>query len=313
MTPLQQDILRTILYFDIFKHPLDATEIYRFLPSDSTSPALVGQACRTQPLASFLSSDDTYFSVAGKRGHEGFVQARQEKERRARRYWRIARFMAHIIRLFPFVRCVCVSGELSKGVAASSGDIDFFIITSRNRLWISRTLLILFKKLVLMNRKKFFCLNHFISEDYLPARKKTIYDAMEIATLVPLSDYDLYLRYWKTNAWVRRLLPNATAHPGNLAGEIRGGMFQRILEVPFRGTLGDRLDLWLMKLWSGIWRKRYPEYTEEKRNELFHCSRGLSTSYVGNFLPKILMQYRQRIEAFRNHLTAGESEWLKSS
>jgi hypothetical protein len=69
---------------------------------------------------------------------------------------------------FPFVRAVGISGSLSKKYADEKADIDFFIITKSNRLWISRTVLHAFKKLTfLVGQQHFYCMNYFIDENAL--------------------------------------------------------------------------------------------------------------------------------------------------
>ena len=303
LTKLQEDILRTILYFDVFHHPLTADEVYRFLPSNSTTPGEILTACQRPPLSTFIQSDGTFYSPASNGELLRLAQERLRKEQRARRYLSIARFMARLIRRFPFVRGVCISGELSKGVASAKGDIDYLIITANDRLWIARTLLILFKKIFLLNRKKFFCLNHFVSERSFEYGNHSLYAALEVATLIPLTDYDRYLEYESANSWIREVLPNFVVNSGDGLIEFkRGSLVQRILEFPLRGAFGGQLDGMLMGYWKRVWKRRYPEYTEEQRASLFQCKNDVSTSYVGDFLPKVMTQYRMRLAAF--HLKA---------
>ena len=45
-----------------------------------------------------------------------------------------------LLKLIPFIRWVCVSGSLSKGVMEEDSDIDFFIIVQKNRLWMVRAI-----------------------------------------------------------------------------------------------------------------------------------------------------------------------------
>ncbi len=297
-TRYQKDILRTILYFDVFHHPLTADEVYRYLPSDSTSPEKISAEFHKAPLSSCIRSEAGFYSFSRNGGPADIFEERVLKEKRARRYRTVARLMARIIRRFPFVRGICLSGELSKGVASKNGDIDYLIITANDRLWIARTTLILFKKFFLFNRKKFFCLNHLVSERSMAAQERTLYAALEIATLIPLSDYDRYLSYLEANSWIREYLPNSRAHKGDwIVMSRRESLLQRVAEYFFRGRLGDRLDSLLNEYWKKVWKKRYPEFTDEQRMSLFRCEKDASTSYVGNFLPKIMNQYRMRLEA----------------
>ena len=79
-----------------------------------------------------------------------------------------------------------ISGSLSKGYYDDDGDIDFFIITSPKRLWIARTFLILYKKIFLLNSRKYFCVNYFISSNALEIEEKNIFTATELTTLLPM-------------------------------------------------------------------------------------------------------------------------------
>ncbi|MGB2867323.1 MAG: hypothetical protein WBD36_02635 [Bacteroidota bacterium] len=292
---LQKDILRTLLYFDIFNHPLTAKEIYSFLPSNSTTASAVEQACSSEPLHEVITHEGPYFRLRS--AGEDIVADRRTKESRAARLWRIAVFMSHIIRRFPFVRAVFVSGELSKGVASQDSDIDFVIVTAEGRLWICRTLLILFKKMFLLNSKKFFCLNHFVSADHLEAEDRNVYTATEIATLQPLYNLELFRQYQRVNEWIQTYLPNAsTISHSPIRNDHRRLLMQRFLESLILSSVADKVDPWLLQRWKMVWRKRYPELPTERRSRLFKSSLYLSTAYGQDFLTQILTRYRDRLE-----------------
>ncbi|MEZ5195381.1 MAG: hypothetical protein R2764_02960 [Bacteroidales bacterium] len=74
---------------------------------------------------------------------------------------------------FPYVRGISLSGSLSKGYIGDDPDIDYFIITKENRLWLSCTMLIAFKKIFLFNSCKYFCVNYFIDTNNLEIEEKT--------------------------------------------------------------------------------------------------------------------------------------------
>lgn len=294
---LQKDILRTILYFDIFHHPLRVDEIYRYLPSNSTSPAEIAAACRVVPLREVLREENGFVFLGERKNGNDPVAERLAKEDRARTYWRVARMVASIIRRFPFVRGVFVSGELSKGVASPHGDIDFFVVTAPRRLWIARTLLIFFKKTFLLNKKKFLCLNHFVTESYFDVEERNIYTALEIATLIPLYNHTLLQEYLRHNSWVSDLLPNVFVRAARSECPPRSSILQRILELPMRGGWADRFDELLMRFWKSTWDRRYGQVPPEKRSSLFRCTRDISTAYAGDFLSRILEEYKERLAA----------------
>ncbi|MEX2190880.1 MAG: hypothetical protein WEB33_09305 [Bacteroidota bacterium] len=297
-SPLQQDVLRTILYFDVFHYPLSPREIYEYLPSNSTSPAEVHKACVNVPLTFLLREDAGLYYLPQVSGERDPVLDRRENEQRAKRFMRIARVMGWIIRQFPFVRGVGVSGELSKGVVSPDGDIDFIVVTARRRVWVTRTLLILFKKVFLFNRKKYFCVNHFIAEDYFAVPEKNRYIALEIATLAPLFNASFFRRFVDHNSWIRTYFPNIQSVHTEDALDVPQGIFQKILELPLRRAFGDRLDEYLMGRWRSIWRRRYRHLSDDKLRELFRTEESISTAYAGDFLSQILQEYSKRLAAF---------------
>jgi predicted nucleotidyltransferase len=97
--------------------------------------------------------------------------------------WKLAGIVTHVIKRFPFVRGVFVTGSLSKNSSDSSSDLDFMVITRKGRLWIARTLLMLFKKIFLLNSYKYFCINFLLSEDNLEIEDKNVFTATEVMTV----------------------------------------------------------------------------------------------------------------------------------
>lgn len=297
LLPHEQSILRVLLYFNIFDHPLTVEEIFSFLPSDRVSLEDLGYLLRSGSLMQFVRSRGRYFFLHTT--SDACVDERLEKERFAERRVRTALRVARMIRLFPFVRAVMLSGELSKGVASKNSDIDFVIVTRRRRLWISRTILIFFKKIFLLNSKKYFCLNYFISEDRLDVDLRNIYSATEIATLKPLSNASSYAEYIRANGWIRSFFPNWTMANQPDVEEIAGqSRVQRVLESFIPERIGDRMDAWLLDRWRTLWRKRYPDLTEEERRHKYRSDKSLSTAYGNDFQQKVLAQYAYRLRHY---------------
>ncbi|MBI4428932.1 MAG: hypothetical protein HY562_07420 [Ignavibacteriales bacterium] len=297
LSPLQRDILKTLLYFDIFNHPLTVEEIYRFLPSNSTSPSTIREACHQQPLSTLVKEDEGFYAL---RANAASTRSeRRIKEFNARRLWKVAQWMGAIISHVPFVRAVGISGELSKGVAGAKADIDFFIITTAHRLWICRTLLILIKKTLLLNSKKYFCLNLFISEDHLHVEVRNQYSATEVATLRPVRNMFLYDRYLEENVWISDFFPNWKKSLSDIGSVSNSrSVLQRILELPFDNMAGNKIDTWLMNRWRNLWRRRYPHLNEEQRDRLFRCRSFISTAYGEDFLSKVIDSYNSRLRKF---------------
>jgi len=297
MSQVHAHILRTLLYYDIWSHPLTARELFTYLPVNSMTFADFEKHLVSARECGIVEQCQGFYYIKGKT--PDVVTRRGTMEAHAKYMWTKARISMHVIRRFPFVRAVMVSGDLSKNVTGPGSDIDFFIITEPDRLWITRTLLILFKKTFLLNSKKYFCLNSFITSDNLELDERNIFLATEVATLKPLYNTEMFQRYMAANRWVMEYFPN-----WNIAQDTadslyeRPGIVQRLLEFPFRFLPADTIDTYLLRKTKQLWEKRYPEFDEETRNRVLRCTKKESRAYIGNFQDRILGLYQQRLQAY---------------
>jgi len=293
---LEADVLRTLLYFDIFRYPLTAAEIYRFLPSNSTSPEEIERCAKKARLKSVIRKSASYYQL--KSTDEGAVGERVRNEARARTYWRIAVVFGRLVGMFPFVRGVFVSGELSKGVARKGSDIDFVVVTAEGRLWICRTLLVLFKKLFLFNSRKFFCINHFLTVDHLEVSDRNFYTAVELATLRPVVNGPLLARLLRANAWLSGFLPNINlGEDGRPLSLSPLTPLPKTMNLPAPSSLMNNIEGFLLSEWKNVWKKRYSGLSENQRNRLFRSTPFISTAYGEDHLRRISDEYNRRLRA----------------
>ena len=149
----------------------------------------IENALKELTLRGLIQTDDGFFFL---NHNAASVMRRREGEIAAAGAFITAKRFSRIISNFPFVRAVAISGSLSKNYIDDSSDIDYFIITSQGRMWVARTLLVLYKKIFLFNSHKNFCVNYFLSEDSLLVPDRNIFTATEISFLVPTYNYTLY-------------------------------------------------------------------------------------------------------------------------
>lgn len=294
MAGLPGDVLGTLLYFDLWAHPLTVVELYLFLPSDSLSFGDFERRLRALAAQGRVGEECGFYFPPG--GGAPQVRRRLARQRHAEILWPRARKAAALIRRFPFVRGVFVSGDLSKNATDDGSDVDFFIITEPGRVWIARTLLILFKKVFLLNSRKYFCLNSFIAADHLRLDEQNIFCAIEIATLVPLVNPPLLEAYREANAWLYGYLPNMRGRffPPRSAPGPRSRI-QRALEGLLALLPCNRLDCFLQGRTKRHWKHRYPGYDTATHERVFRSTRGESRAHVGNFQERILRLYNARL------------------
>lgn len=253
-------ILETLKYFDIFQHPLYSHEIHKFLNNEITSEFLQSALARMVQEKSIYKVGEL-FSL---KNDPQIFEKRLNGSNCATKRMNEAYAAGNIISSFPFVKCVCISGSLSKGYADENSDIDFFIITDSNRLWIGRTLLHLFKKVTfIINRQHSFCMNYFIDESMLCLEEQNIFTATEIATLIPINNQELYLKLQLANEkWVRNIFPNFKPKANKQSTMLdKKKWLTRLSERLLNTMWPEQLNIKLMKLTDKKWRNKW-----EKKN-----------------------------------------------
>ena len=249
---VKQDILATLSYFDIFDYPLTQTEIAQFLKTTYHHEEFV-EDLQNLVMENWIYKLDEFYSL---QDNYSLVSRRREGNMQARAMLKTAEKVAGFLSRFPFVKGVAVSGSLSKNFADENSDIDFFIITEKNKLWIARTFMHCAKKIAILFKKEdFFCMNYYIDEEMLQIKEKNIYTATEIATLLPLRGIQVFKEFFKQNAWSKVYLPNHSLRVSHVE-EVKDHFFKKAIEFIFRNLFGDLLDHLLMKLSIYQWSKK---------------------------------------------------------
>lgn len=302
MEELKKNIIKTLLYYDIFSHPLKTDEIYSFLPRNSIAKNDVANFLRESAFAGSVpyGEKDGYYYIKPSVDN---VTRRIEKEQYSLKMWKRAAMVTHIIKRFPFVRAVMVTGSLSKNSSDHTSDLDFMLITANNRLWIARSMLMMFKKIFFMNSYKFFCINYYVTENNLTITERNIFTATEIATIKATYNTELLERFIKANDWVKEFFPNYNLcdpmlHTSGCRVNNRKSKVQRVLEFFFPGRLAARLDNKLMNMTRKHWKKKYPHLQSSERNHMFKSTESVSKTHPGNMQKKILGMYERRLQEY---------------
>ncbi len=246
-----QSILKTLAYFNVFNYPLKKEEIISFLDAGFS-------ATEMDEAFGFLVNEKLIFRVDefyALYDNPFLAQRRKKGNERSVKQLRIAAKVAGLLSRIPYVRGVAVSGSLSKNFADDGSDIDFFIITAKDRLWIARTFMHLFKKLTyLAGKQHWFCMNYYVDETALEIREKNIFTATEVITAVPLRGDSIFRDFITANEWSKKYYPNYRGT--RQSKKIRKGFMKPVAERMLNNRIGNRLDNWLMKLTVKRWLKK---------------------------------------------------------
>lgn len=299
MSEIKKNILATLAYFDLFNYPLTSDEMLLYLPV-KCEQAEFEQAVMLLVIDRLIYRFDKFYTL---KNDYFLIERRIRGNVKAEEMISMAKKVSGLLIRFPYVRGIAISGSLSKNFADEDSDIDFFIITAKNRLWIARTLMHCFKKFTfLVNRQDYFCMNYYIDEQDLQIHEKNIYTAIETATLIPLHGDTVFEQFYNANSWSRQYLPNKCLRL-TTAKELKKLYLKRFVEMLFNNRLGNAIDNLMMKITEKRWlKKKQQKKLNTKGNVLCLDSgkhyakpdpRNFQTNLIGKYQHKVsqLLEY----------------------
>lgn len=290
------DVLRLVLYFDIFQHPLREAELVRLVDPgqpDRVHDAVVGLVARGEL--------DLRRSHVFRPGRKDLIGRRNERAANAERLWPYARLASQALARLPFVRGVLVTGSLSKGSTAPGDDVDFMVLTAPGRVWTLHSSLQVLRRSLPRPLRDLFGSNYLLAEDRPLIGDRNLFTAIELATAVPMVGPEACARLMKANDWVRRFVPGldwcverALAAPPLPAGVRR-------VEDRLPAGLLDRAEPLARRAWGGFWSRKYAWLDASLRQERFKQGEEVAATLLNDYRDYVLGEARRRMEAVGLH------------
>lgn len=278
-------------YFDIFNFPLLAEELVPALNPEEVN----GLSDRLSELVAvgLVYQSGPYFAL-----RKSIIENNKRPEIKdlLSHFFRKAEKYSKKISKFPFVRAVFISGSLSKGWADAETDVDYFIVTEPGRLWVARTLLVLYKKVFLFNSRKYFCVNYFVDTANLEIPDKNVFTATELCFLKPMVHPEWLGVMARANGWVEAYYPGWGALAGNqsLPAAAKPGLLERML----RGGLGEWLDRRAFRFTVWFWKRKFRDFDETSFDLHLRSRKNVSKHHPNGFQTRVLQAYQEKIQNF---------------
>jgi hypothetical protein len=219
---IKKEVLKTIIWFDLFSHPLSSFEVFKYLRIKTSY----------QEVLFFLQELSSDGLISKKSGFYFLPDRDNLPEDRIKRFnffkkkKKRAVFFTKIISIFPFVQGVFVSNVIGDHNLKEGSDIDLLIISSSGKIWTCRFFCALIAKIFglrpnIKTKKDKICLSFYIDIENIEMEKFL------------LNDEDLYFIYWilglepiffrkdvlslflKGNLWINNFLPNTNFYFDN--------------------------------------------------------------------------------------------------
>jgi hypothetical protein len=213
---LKKSVLKTLVYFDLFYYPLTAYETWQYLP-EKTDFLTCKKTLDSLVKENKISEKESFYFLKNK---ENLINYRNKRYHFANRKIKIARRTIKLFSYIPWLKFVALSNLIGRHNMRDGSDIDLFIITSKNRLWLSRffcagLMKLLNKRPNKKTKRDKICLSFYIDEanlnieDLSLKNKDDYYFYYWLVGLYPLYDKNAYHYFLiNNNQWLKKYLPN---------------------------------------------------------------------------------------------------------
>lgn len=291
---VERAIYKTIIYADIFDFPLTKDELWRFLVTDQNQKIkLMLFEPMLKNLSSKISFKNGFYFL---KNREELIKLRLQRKKESKIKLKIAKNIINSLSFIPTILLVGISGNLSIMNADKNDDIDLFVITRKNTLWLTRLMIILLLgfsgKLRRRGEKDVvnkICLNMIISEDALclPKKRQDLFTAHEIMQMRPIFERNnAYQKFIVANSWVKNFLPNSLNTKRLRNEDIKRRKKSLNIFLVILDSLTKNLQLWYMK----------KHITSETITDNFLALHPLDHK------TKVLKEYRKRLKTYQINL-----------
>ncbi|HUW21227.1 MAG TPA: hypothetical protein VMW41_01030 [Candidatus Bathyarchaeia archaeon] len=303
MDILAENILKSVSYADIFDFPLTAEEITRYLISSTKFNRQEVEFTAGSLYPGLLGIHKGYFFL---KNRKLIISGRLRRQEFSQRKLALGRKLACLLRIVPWIQAVLLTGNVAWKNADSGDDIDWLIITDKNRLWLSRLFAVLILQLLGIRRRpedkevnNKICLNLFLTKDNLvvPESKQDLFTAHEILQAKPLwQRQQVYLDFIRVNAWAQKYLANAYSNivcrQSRSSLKSRNSLCFKVSGEFFRPL--SKIGGWLLDYAEQIvfnWQKKY--MSGRRTIETVEVSRAFF--HPANIRNWVMAEYRKRL------------------
>lgn len=261
---IERSILKVVCYFDIFDFPVTLMEIWKWLDQ----PASLSQVKRVLAgdfLAAKLESQAGFYYLAGR---QSLVLFRRERYLLAHNKFKHARRIVQIIRHFPWLKAVAVSGSLAYQNPKPTGDIDILVIADSDKVWGLRWWVVSFLKIFdlrpnVKTKQNKICPSFFIDSqssdlsfiDHYFQERHFNYWLYQFSFI-----YGQSADFYHHNLWLRDIFPNSFSSQNVTWRRIEDNFISLALSAVWTWLL--KLDFWqkiLQKIQLQIMPQNYLE------------------------------------------------------
>jgi len=212
---IKKSALFTIKFFGLLNYPLTTREVHKYLFNQESLLKETDWALKELIQQNQLDKEGDYWVLPNQ---QKLAKQRKLKQKISNRLRKRLKFVGWIFKITPYIRTVAICNNLAFNNAGPDSDIDLFIITRSEGVWISRFISTVLIQLLGLRVKNLdydpgkICLSFYLADNALRlkriAQDPDPYLLFWIATLDPIYNQGIFSRFLLANQWALKHFPN---------------------------------------------------------------------------------------------------------
>jgi len=212
---LTAKIVSHVCYRDVFNAAVSIDNLKKWLLPKNSSLEEFSKAIEQLKKEELIEEKNGYLVSYG---NIDLINQQEEKNQLTEKLITKGEKFLNLFAKLPFVKFIGISGSLAadnptldkNGLNKGKVDMDLFVISTANTLWILFLIERIFSNLhKLIFRHHFYCFNYVTDESFLEIHNKNFYTATEIVNMKPVYDDGIYHLFLQQNVWHRLFYANS--------------------------------------------------------------------------------------------------------
>lgn len=294
---LKKNIVETLIFHQLLNIPcLTLFEIYKYLISPSETNILdVYNTLSDNSLSRLIRSKNGFYYLNNeKNAFETRILAAKISSQKIKKAKKIGNFLKFI----PLIKSIAISGSVSAHSANPESDIDFFIISKKNRIWFSRFLTVFLTQIIGQRRHKNIikdkiCLNIYIADETEKYPIQNMANGQIISKTLPIYNKIVLTEFLNRNKWIAAHLSN---FKNNVIQKIKPPEMESVADKK-NSLIGNVLEDFMAKIFS----KRILNKTPDAKPPfLVMNSAALLFHYPRSKNEEVMAKYKEAVALYQN-------------
>lgn len=193
-------ILKTIRLANFFESAFTKRQVFEYLPDSMSETEFHYSLLQLEIENEILIENEYVFENSGQTNCH-------EKRRWSQSIFKKNKKYISLISFLPWIKFIGLTGANAFESCKKTDDVDMFIVTQKNRLWLTYIFIVILSKL--LGKRNILCVNYLVDTENLKINQKSYYNAVQLIQMKSIFNADYKEKIINNNKWIFDFIPNA--------------------------------------------------------------------------------------------------------